>query len=411
MSDTVCYWEKQGPDRLCAVHCLNALLQAPCFSAADLAQHAHKLDAAERALLGAAGNAESANVDASGNFSIGVIEAALKTRGYSCVNAQHPDVAGSVQSNPGSEAGYICNSHAREHWFTIRQVRGRWWDLDSLKHSPQSIGDVYLAEFLNATRQQGFTIFVVRGASPLPDPDPRRDGRLIQAHQHFLSAQRIEDLKKEGLEKERREAEEAQRIAGGGDPAGGAGAADDGGAPSFTVIAPADKRKKEETDWKSLGAGNRLDGGGTGAASGGGSGAEDAELQAALRASAMECAGAAGGGLPEVPEEPAAGGTGLTTIMVRLPNSKRLQRRFAGTEHTAGHLVAWVERASVEDASLGLPVLTACDYSLLKRGFPGGNVKIERVGGATQISGEEVTAKTLQECGFQAGQEALMLQL
>ena len=26
------YWEKQGTDRLCAVHCLNSLLQGPLYT-------------------------------------------------------------------------------------------------------------------------------------------------------------------------------------------------------------------------------------------------------------------------------------------------------------------------------------------------------------------------------------------
>jgi len=408
MSDVLCYWEKQGADKLCAVHCVNALMQGPYFSEVDLAKHAHELDAAENALLQGA-NTESTNVDASGNFSIGVIEASLKTRGFRCVNTQHPDVAATIRENPGGEAGYICNSHAREHWFTIRRVKGRWWDLDSLKHAPQGIGDVYLAEFLNATREQGFTIFVVRGTGYLPDPTPGNFTGRLQSHQHFLNDSKIEALKKQGLEKEQREAEEAQRV-GGGDGAG----SDEPAGPSFTKIAPADRRQPQETDWESLGGGQRLDGG-SGAGAPGAAGAvssttDDAELQAALRASMMD-SGAGGHGGVEPPEEPVAGTPGLCTVQVRLPSGKRAQRRFLREEHSLAQLFAWLERASAEDASLGLPVLTACEsYSLTKRGFPGGQVKIERLAGAAKIGGEEADAKTLKECGFES-QEALMLQL
>lgn len=410
-----CYWERQGADKLCAVHCVNALLQGPHFTEVDLAKHAHELDAQERALLGTAGG-ESTNVDASGNFSIGVIEAALKTRGYRCYNTQHPAIAGSVRDNPGSESGFICNSHAREHWFTIRRVNGRWWDLDSMKHSPQSIGDVYLAEFLLATEQQGFTIFVVRDtssgdtpvgskAAELPHPLPGAFSGRLAGSQHFLTEGRIEELKRAGEQKEQQEADEAQRIGGGGGEGGGG----DSAAPSFTVIAPADKRK-QETDWKSLGAGQSLGGGAAGAADG----MDDPELQAVLRASALEAAqssGAAAAAAAAVPEEPAAGSPGVTTIQVRLPKGKRMQRRFLVAEHTVEQLCAFLEGSSVEDASLGLPVLTAQKYSLMKRVIPGGQLKIERDGGSTKIRDEEAGPKTLKEAGFETGGEALTLQV
>ena len=46
---------------------------------------------------------------------------------------QHPQHAGSdsgrlaeVMSNPSAIDGYICNSHARQHWFTVRRVEGQW---------------------------------------------------------------------------------------------------------------------------------------------------------------------------------------------------------------------------------------------------------------------------------------------
>eukprot|EP00747_Dinoflagellata_sp_TGD_P179307 gnl/TRDRNA2_/TRDRNA2_29920_c0_seq1.p1 gnl/TRDRNA2_/TRDRNA2_29920_c0~~gnl/TRDRNA2_/TRDRNA2_29920_c0_seq1.p1 ORF type:complete len:421 (-),score=103.07 gnl/TRDRNA2_/TRDRNA2_29920_c0_seq1:133-1395(-) len=415
--EIVCYWEKQGADKLCAVHCVNALLQGPHFSAVDLGQAAQELDAAEKALMQEGGMgtkdyqayiaAGSTNVDATGNFSIGVIEQVLKARGLLCINTQHPDVAGAIRENAPAESGFICNSHAREHWFSIRKVKGVWWDLDSLKHSPTRIGDIFLSEFLNATRQQGFTIFVVRGESlDRLEPLPLQFRGRMQLHQHFLTSRGIEDLKAQGAAKEQREMDEARRLAGGdaGDDDG-----DHSSAPAYTKVVPADKREKQETDWKKLGSGQRLDGS-TGQASHGG---EDAELQAALRASMMDNAASSAAGHVPPPEEPPAGTPGVCTLQVRLPNGKRCQRRFLAAEHTVGQIFAWLEHASVEDASLGLPVLTACDaYSLLKRGFPGGQVKIERIGtGVAKISDEEVQNKLMSDAGFAPGQEALTLQL
>jgi hypothetical protein len=46
------YFEKQSNDRLCGVHCLNALLQGPYFDATMLAEIGLKLDDMERALYG-----------------------------------------------------------------------------------------------------------------------------------------------------------------------------------------------------------------------------------------------------------------------------------------------------------------------------------------------------------------------
>jgi len=46
--------------------------------------------------------------------------------------------------------------------YCIRKVDGKWYDFDSLKPSPQSIGDFALAAMLEATMQSGFTVFVCR---------------------------------------------------------------------------------------------------------------------------------------------------------------------------------------------------------------------------------------------------------
>ena len=73
------YHEKQS-DALCGQHCLNNVLQGPYFTAFDLADVAHELDAKERDLMLASGMdteeaikflaEDSGNVDGSGNFSV-----------------------------------------------------------------------------------------------------------------------------------------------------------------------------------------------------------------------------------------------------------------------------------------------------------------------------------------------------
>ena len=51
MSKVHIYFEKQGVDRLCGLHCINALLQGPYFSEMDLAQIGLGLDQKEKELM------------------------------------------------------------------------------------------------------------------------------------------------------------------------------------------------------------------------------------------------------------------------------------------------------------------------------------------------------------------------
>lgn len=80
----VIYFEKQGQDMLCGLHCINALLQGPIFDEVSLSQLAIQLDQEERQLL-AGENAqffqESANVANDGNYSIQVLSKALQQFG------------------------------------------------------------------------------------------------------------------------------------------------------------------------------------------------------------------------------------------------------------------------------------------------------------------------------------------
>ena len=77
------YFEKQGNDLMCGLHCINALLQGPIFDEVSMSEIAQQLDAEERALLDGAsasgGNfgggigadgTSSHNVANSGNYSI-----------------------------------------------------------------------------------------------------------------------------------------------------------------------------------------------------------------------------------------------------------------------------------------------------------------------------------------------------
>jgi ataxin-3 len=63
--------------KLCALHCINTLLQGPYFSEVELAAHASDLDDKERQMMmlpahSSAGGFFSHNMDLDGNFSIQV---------------------------------------------------------------------------------------------------------------------------------------------------------------------------------------------------------------------------------------------------------------------------------------------------------------------------------------------------
>jgi len=45
------YFEKQKDDRLCGIHCLNSLVQAPLFGFENLTEIAKQLDDLEKELL------------------------------------------------------------------------------------------------------------------------------------------------------------------------------------------------------------------------------------------------------------------------------------------------------------------------------------------------------------------------
>lgn len=80
------YWEKQGADRLCGVHCVNCLLQGPFYNEVDLAQMALELDKREEMLMleqGMTADAikylkqDSSNVAMDGYYSIQVLQGTL----------------------------------------------------------------------------------------------------------------------------------------------------------------------------------------------------------------------------------------------------------------------------------------------------------------------------------------------
>ena len=159
--DEYIYWEKQDSGELCAVHAINNLLQGPYFDAVALAQIAHDLDAQERELALAAD--ESQNVAESGYYSIQVIAKALENH---VLDTEYYANLVSKGGDPSAENAFICNREY--HWYTIRKINGKWYDLNSLNDEPGPllISEFYLEAKLSTIQHSGYTIFVIRGDLP-----------------------------------------------------------------------------------------------------------------------------------------------------------------------------------------------------------------------------------------------------
>jgi len=169
-AQTWIYHERQE-SLLCGQHCLNNFVQSSVFSADQLADVAQSLDAEERMLYldarqssheerGKYLSEASGNVDESGNFSLEVLRRALSQTHRLELTAISGEAAKSM--NPmNEEVGFIVNRSS--HWFTIRKIRGRWWNLNSTLGRPEAISDLFLSAFLSQLSGKGWQVFVACG--------------------------------------------------------------------------------------------------------------------------------------------------------------------------------------------------------------------------------------------------------
>ena len=196
------YHEKQIAG-LCGVHCLNTLLQGSAFTEVDLAEIAARLDEQEKQAMASCGTntaeflqfltESSGNVAEDGNYSIQVLQEALKVWQLQCVALTSEEAR---RPRPGKTPAYICN--LLSHWFTVRCVAGTWVNLNSLLDRPQRLSETcvhqkqtekkgeeivnlfyhgiafnsfwwgkrYLELFLQTLQSRGYTIFVVFPEGP-----------------------------------------------------------------------------------------------------------------------------------------------------------------------------------------------------------------------------------------------------
>jgi len=181
MSDESEYWiyHERQQAMLCGQHALNNLVQGCEFSADSLAHLALQLDEMELQVMaqnneGGVRSKEylerlaegSANVDPSGNFSIEVLRAALQRQyGLELPNIRQEGVAGAIGDVTNVE-GFICNKQS--HWFAIRKINERYWNLNSMEKRPSLISHFRLAAEVQALQDSGYSVFIVMSGLPPP---------------------------------------------------------------------------------------------------------------------------------------------------------------------------------------------------------------------------------------------------
>ncbi|KAH9400821.1 Ataxin-3 [Tyrophagus putrescentiae] len=199
------YHEKQE-GRLCAVHCLNNLLQGSYFTAVDLGNLADQLDEAELQQMAEGGfdgedyrrfvASPSSNKDDTGYFSLQVIQKALSNLTMEMIpfNNKSSNLAISLRANPTAAQAFIC--HYQDHWYALRKFGTQWINLNSVLSKPKPISDTYLSLFLEQLQTEGHSIYIIAGnliqteadqylleKSADPTGTPKRSHR--RAHEDF----------------------------------------------------------------------------------------------------------------------------------------------------------------------------------------------------------------------------------
>ena len=178
----IIYHERQE-GRLCGQHALNNLVQAPIFTLELLSNIAERLDDLESNIFKADSAAanhglihQSNHVDDSGNFSIEVLKAALaEMNSIALIHlGSEQGKAYLRQKDITTISGFIC--HKSDHWFAIRKIGSRYWNLNSSLTHPTVISHFALAVEMEQWSKEGYTLFCV----------------LIELPEHTIDEQNLE---------------------------------------------------------------------------------------------------------------------------------------------------------------------------------------------------------------------------
>lgn len=358
------YHEKQDA-ALCGLHSINNLLQFSCYTAYQLAEIAHEMDALEKEVMLSEGAdtpdalkflaGDSSNVDASGNFSIQVLSEALsRSHGIRLVPISKKGEGAITTTGYEAESGFVCNKS--DHWFTMRRINGKYWNLNSTLEAPERITTFALEANIHQYELDGYSVFVVRGGT-LPEPPgdgPDSGGSPADWYNEDALLGRSKDT---------------GRIAG-------------IGGLSTTTTTQSPKKSK----WEGAGAGHRLS-----ADNGGAGGAsvtdltgmtEEEQMEHAINLSLTQEAPLA---TLELPEEPNAG-PGVIRVQVKLPTGKRVRRFYASDpaqllwSFTAHALCATsiegFEIVGPEGKTLDIRNIIACNTSFEEARLGGASVMV-----------------------------------
>lgn len=124
----------------------------------------------------------SGNVDESGNFSIEVLRSALMNRyGLELPNIRQQGV-NSLEIT--TMDGFICNRSS--HWFAIRKINGRYWNLNSTNERPELISHFNLAKEMEGLQASGYSVFCVVERLPPPcTSEAEMDRGLVRSVCHL----------------------------------------------------------------------------------------------------------------------------------------------------------------------------------------------------------------------------------
>ena len=186
MSKSTFIYHERQESLLCGQHSLNNLLQHQAFSPDQLAEIAHQLDQLELNYMakGTGGvnskdylkrlSEGSYNIDPSGNFSIEVLKSALLSRfNMNLVNSLNEEIRNKEIT---SWKGFILNKQS--HWFTIRKISDRFWNLNSILEKPEQISHFQFASFVEQMRNEGYSVFIVMENDLLSDCHDERQLEL-----------------------------------------------------------------------------------------------------------------------------------------------------------------------------------------------------------------------------------------
>ena len=206
------YFEKQSNDRLCGLHCLNNLLQAPLLDIVTLSEIGIELDRIESQLTGVH---SQNNVGDDGNYNVQVLQKALNTFGADLKLLKKRQAISYVEGGNNNVEALIFNSSS--HWFSIRKINGIWFNLNSTNElpGPEIISDFYLSAFIQGAEDIGYTNFLVTNLPNLPELSSDVYQNL-QPYQRLVSiediieAKDIKAIKKKEREEEQKKKEEEE---------------------------------------------------------------------------------------------------------------------------------------------------------------------------------------------------------